>query len=205
MGNISQRDGLDDELAEAAGLGEHSGPLGAVGLGAEVADGMVVPAPSVPHSTATRASQKKGSWGLLLTLLVMAAGLVSLFMFGFKDAAVYSMPVDKLLANQASVGKRVRIDGALVPGTLSRRDKPCEYRFTLRGDGKDLEIRYPQCVVPDTFRDVPQGGVLVTAEGKLLEEGHFEASLLLAKCSSKYDPTTHKMGESTGSASLDAF
>jgi cytochrome c-type biogenesis protein CcmE len=82
-----------------------------------------------------------------------------------------------------------------VPGTLSRRDKPCEYRFQLRGGGKDLAVHFPQCVIPDTFRDMPEGGVLVTAEGKLTEGGFFEASLILAKCSSKYDPKSHKMGD----------
>lgn len=191
MGNISRGDGLDDELAEAAGLDDAS----------VAADGaMAVPEPASPKAVA-----RKNSWGLLATLLVMGAGLVALFLFGFQDAAVYSVPVDKLLADQSSVNKRVRIDGELVPGTLARRDKPCEYRFKIRGEGKELEIRYPQCVIPDTFRDMPQGGVMVTAEGKLTESGHFEASLILAKCSSKYDPKTHQMGEPAASASPDAI
>lgn len=196
MGNISRRDGLDDELAAAAGLGDENEPGKAA---------MAVPEASEPSAVRPGPPKKRSSWGLLLTLLVMAAGLVSLFLFGFKDAAVYSVPVDKLLTDQASVGKRVRIEGELVPGTLARRDKPCEYRFKLRGEGKDLEIRYPQCVIPDTFRDVPEGGVTVTAEGKLTEGGQFEASLLLAKCSSKYDPKTHKMGAPAGSAAPDAI
>ena len=45
----------------------------------------------------------------------------------------------------------------------------------------------------------------MTAEGKLVEGGHFEASLLLAKCSSKYDPKTHKMGTPAGSAEPDSI
>jgi cytochrome c-type biogenesis protein CcmE len=200
MGNISRRDGLDDELAEAAGLDAAS----------DANDGtMAVPAPAsataVAPSVAGAATGKRGSWGLLLTLLVMAAGLVALFMFGFQDAAVYSVPVDKLLADQASVGKRVRIEGELVPGTLTRRDKPCEYRFKLRGEGKDLEIRYPQCVIPDTFRDVPGGGVQVTVEGSLSPEGHFQATQVFAKCTSKYDPKSHAMqpeGAATAAPSM---
>jgi hypothetical protein len=59
-------------------------------------------------------------------------------------------------------------------------------------------------VIPDTFRDVPEGGVLVTVEGALAKEGHFEASMIMAKCSSKYDPKTHSMddlAEAAGSAS----
>jgi len=208
MGKISRREGLDDELAEAAGLEESSA---STDVGEHPG---VMAVPSRPDLNAARPEDsarrggvrpRGGSLGLLVTLLVMGAGLVALFMFGFKDAAVYSVPVDKLLSDQGSVNKRVRIDGELVPGTLTRRDKPCEYRFKLRGEGKELEIRYPQCVIPDTFRDVPQGGVTVTAEGKLNEGGHFEASLILAKCSSKYDPKTHKMDPPPNGGSPDAM
>ena len=40
---------------------------------------------------------------------------------------------------------------------------------------------------------MPGGGVSVTIEGTLTKQGDFEASLVMAKCASKYDPTTHKM------------
>ena len=56
-----------------------------------------------------------------------------------------------------------------------------------------LPVRYPQCVIPDGFRDVPTGGVQVTVEGALGKEGDFEATLVMAKCSSKYDPKKHEM------------
>ena len=42
-------------------------------------------------------------------------------------------------------------------------------------------------------RDVPSGGVQVTIEGALGKTGDFEASLVMAKCSSKYDPQKHEM------------
>ena len=35
----------------------------------------------------------------------------------------------------------------------------------------------------------------VTIEGALTKEGFFEATLVMAKCSSKYDPSTHQMGK----------
>jgi cytochrome c-type biogenesis protein CcmE len=56
-------------------------------------------------------------------------------------------------------------------------------------------VRYAQCVIPDTFRDVPGGGVQVTVEGALTAQGEFEATLVMAKCASKYDPSTHEMKE----------
>ena len=178
---------LDSELAAAAGLDSS---------GAEDETSMAVPkaAESAPERGAVK--RRKTNTGLLVMLLLMVGGIVSLFVFGFKEASIYSLPVADFVANKADhAGRRVRIEGELVPGTLARRDKPCEYRFRLRGGDKELEIRYPQCVVPDTFRDVPQGGVEVTAEGELKDAGYFEATMILAKCSSKYDPETHLMDD----------
>lgn len=134
------------------------------------------------------------SMGLLAALLVMVGAVVALFMVGFKEAAIYAMPVaDLLSSNEPMVGRKVRIEGELVPGTLVKRDDPCEYRFTMQSSGKELPVRYAQCVVPDTFRDVPTGGVQVTVEGALNAETAFDATLVMAKCTSKYDPSKHEM------------
>jgi cytochrome c-type biogenesis protein CcmE len=48
-------------------------------------------------------------------------------------------------------------------------------------------VRYAQCIVPDTFKDVPGMDVGVTVEGKLAAGGGFEASQVMAKCPSKYE------------------
>ena len=50
-----------------------------------------------------------------------------------------------------------------------------------------MPVRYAQCVVPDTFRDVPGMDVGVTVEGELLTDNSFEATSVLAKCPSKYE------------------
>jgi cytochrome c-type biogenesis protein CcmE len=125
---------------------------------------------------------------LLGTLLAMAAAILTLVMTSFNDGAIYSKGVDEVLAQKDSLGDRnLRVQGTLVKGTLARRDSPCEYRFHVKKNGADIEVRYPQCVVPDTFRDVPNMDVDVTATGKLAKDGHFQASQIMAKCPSKYD------------------
>jgi cytochrome c-type biogenesis protein CcmE len=112
---------------------------------------------------------------------------------------VYALPADELKARAGELtGRKVRVDGELVPGSLLKRDKPCEYRFTLRSKGTELDVRYPECVVPDTFRDRPEGGVKVTVTGSLQKDGNFQATEVLAKCASKYDPKTHEMTLSNG-------
>ena len=42
--------------------------------------------------------------------------------------------------------------------------------------GAELAVRYAQCVVPDTFRDVPGMDVGVTVEGKVAPDGAFDAT-----------------------------
>ena len=154
--------------------------------------------------------------GLLLTLLVMVGGLVGLFLVGFKEAAIYAMPVDQVLTQTGKLtGRKIRVEGELVPGTLVKRDSPCEYRFTVHPipaqnaaaalDPKiQLPVRYGQCVIPDTFRDMPAGGVQVTVEGSLTAEGHFQATQVFAKCSSKYDPKSHEMAKEPGGGKAPA-
>jgi cytochrome c-type biogenesis protein CcmE len=85
--------------------------------------------------------------------------------------------------------RNVRVQGVLVKGSLVRRDHPCEYRFKIEKNGVKLPVRYEQCVVPDTFKDVPDMDVEVTAEGRLAEGGgdYFHASAIMAKCPSKYE------------------
>jgi cytochrome c-type biogenesis protein CcmE len=57
----------------------------------------------------------------------------------------------------------------------------------LKKNGSEIGVSYAQCMVPDTFRDVPEMDVDVTATGKLAADGHFQASEIMAKCPSKYD------------------
>ncbi|MBI4702694.1 MAG: cytochrome c maturation protein CcmE [Deltaproteobacteria bacterium] len=167
---------LDAELAVAARLDEP--------------DGAAAP----PRAGMAARRRPRRSLALLAALLLVVAAVVALVVFGFGGAAIYAMPVDELVSRRAELaGRQVRIEGELVPGSLRRREQPCEHRFLVRSRGAALAVRYAQCVVPDSFRDRPEGGVLVTLEGSLAPQGHFEASLVMAKCSSRYDPKARTM------------
>ncbi len=128
--------------------------------------------------------------GVLLAVgLVMAAvAIVSIVLFTMKDKAIYSKPVDALIQEKGKfVGRPVRVEGNLVHGTLIHHEKPCEYDFTIEKNGTQMPVKYSQCVVPDTFRDVPGMDVGVTVEGELHADNTFEATTVLAKCPSKYE------------------
>jgi cytochrome c-type biogenesis protein CcmE len=122
-----------------------------------------------------------------------AAAIAALVLGGMQDNAIYSKPVDALLAQKDRfVHRPVRAEGNLVHGSLAKRELPCEYRFTIEKNGAELPVRFAQCIVPDTFRDVPDVEVGVTVEGELQADSTFEATSVLAKCPSKYEMQQRK-------------
>jgi cytochrome c-type biogenesis protein CcmE len=127
--------------------------------------------------------------GLLLSLLGIMAVILGLVFSGSGDAGmIYALDVDKAYAERDSLGERtVRLQGYLVPGSLVKRDQPCEHRFRVQKNGKELEVHYPQCILPESVRDVKGVDVEVTAEGRFADPGHLVASNVIGKCPSKYD------------------
>jgi cytochrome c-type biogenesis protein CcmE len=124
----------------------------------------------------------------VIVLCMVTAGVIAAVLGGMQNAGIFAKKVDSLLSERGKfVGKPVRAEGLLVHGTLVKRDSPCEYRFSIQVNEKVMPVRFPQCVVPDTFRDVEGTDVSVTVEGKLLDDNSFEATNVLAKCPSKYE------------------
>jgi cytochrome c-type biogenesis protein CcmE len=152
------------------------------------------PAPA-RREPAAEPPARKGNLGLLVGLLVMAGAILTLVFTSFKGSAVYSKGVEERLREKdkySGSDRAVRVQGFLAKGTLVHRDQPCEYRFDLQSNPAvvpvvTMPVRFAQCIVPDTFRDMPGMDVMVTAEGKLSSAGHFEASNIFAKCPSKYE------------------
>lgn len=152
------------------------------------------------ESTALRAAAAKTTttrrWvgpAVASGLAMVAAAIAALVLTGMQDNAIYSKPVDQLLAQKSKfAGRPVRAEGNLIHGSLVKREQPCEYRFSIAKNGVELPVRFAQCVVPDTFRDVPDLDVGVTVEGELQSDDTFEATSVLAKCPSKYEMKQRK-------------
>lgn len=128
---------------------------------------------------------------MLVALLVIAGAILSFVLGQDSKALAYSMNVADVLNRQGELGERkLKVQGYLVEGSLKKREEPCEFRFQMRDAEAEadnhLEVRYAQCIVPDTFRDVKGMPVEVTAEGQWVD-GHLQASLISAKCPSKYE------------------
>lgn len=143
-----------------------------------------------PHSMASDDSEGQGLSPLVKIGIVfgMLAGAVTLLWFSTtaEDAFVYSKLVDEVMAEPGEYYSRpVRVEGDLKQGSIQFRENPCEWRFVIGAKGQEMPVRFPQCVVPDTFKDGM--GLKVTVQGKLDESGYFAADQVIPRCPSKYE------------------
>jgi cytochrome c-type biogenesis protein CcmE len=123
--------------------------------------------------------------GIVFGMLAGALALLS-FTTAADEAIVYSKLVDEVLVKpDAFRGQELRVEGDLKQGSILFREEPCEWRFTLGTQGREMPVRFQQCIVPDTFKDGI--GLKVTVQGKLTDHGYFLANQVIAKCPSKYE------------------
>jgi cytochrome c-type biogenesis protein CcmE len=92
----------------------------------------------------------------------------------------------------------VRVGGNLAPNSTHINSKDVTAQFTMTDGTNMLPVVY-KGVLPDTFEKSTQ----VIAEGKLGSDGVFHASLVLAKCPSKYDPSQVDWHSSTQPGNLN--
>jgi cytochrome c-type biogenesis protein CcmE len=143
---------------------------------------------AAPRAAAPARAPGKRNIGLVIGLVMAASALAGFVLTGLGEGALYSKPVDEILANPGKyAGRPVRAEGNLVHGSIAHRESPCEWRFVIAKGRSEMPVRYPQCIVPDTFRDVPGMDVGVTVEGQVQADGSFLATTVLAKCPSKYE------------------
>ena len=145
----------------------------------------------VPSHPPDHSSVARGGIAPIVKIAIvftMLGGAIALLLFGSQasDALVYSKLVDEVLTKPADFkGRELRVEGDLKQGSIQFSEQPCEYRFVLGKPGKEMPVRFPQCIVPDTFKDGV--GLKVTVQGKLTDEGYFLANQVIAKCPSKYE------------------
>ena len=121
---------------------------------------------------------------MILTIAVVAGGIVYLVAAGFDDTVVYYKTVDELLANPARFETRpVRINGVLVAGSVRAKPGTNEYRFQMTKRHQTLEVSFSG-VLPDTMQE---GQELVVHGVFNSQDNVFTASEILTKCPSKYE------------------
>jgi cytochrome c-type biogenesis protein CcmE len=121
--------------------------------------------------------------GIIGTLVWLAAS-------GINESKTYYKTISELKGDAGQVGKRVRVTGDVVPGSIRRDGTQVHFQIVEKEHNQLLSVTYVgKDPLPDTFRDNSQA----MADGKLTAEGTFHASSIAAKCPSKYeaDPSKH--------------
>lgn len=128
--------------------------------------------------------------GRFMVGLVGVAAVISYLVWtGVSSTMVYYLtPAELVERVHEDPGFRelgVKVSGQVVPGTYERVEGQLLHRFEIH-DLEDESIRFPvewRDALPDTFSEE----VEVVLEGRLNENGVFEATTLLTKCGSRYE------------------
>ncbi len=120
-----------------------------------------------------------------VTVVILAAIVLIVLMTGNKQAAVYST-VSSVSKDSSLVGKRVKVGGAVVPGSWNKQSNPMKFTVREESDkaatGPTLKVVYTG-TAPNTFGD----GVVAIVTGTLGQDGVIEANEMITKCPSKYE------------------
>jgi len=125
----------------------------------------------------------------MVGLVGVAAVITYLAWTGVSSSMVYYLtPVELLERVERDPSFRdlgVKISGQVVSGSYERVPGQLLHRFVIH-DLDDASVTFPvewRDALPDTFTDQ----VEVVLEGRLNEEGVFEATTLLTKCGSRFE------------------
>src|SRR5262247_1351033 len=108
------------------------------------------------------------------TVVVLVSAFGFMMWSTLREGAEYYKHVDEFVSEQQTLeGKRLRLEGYVVPGSIRQRPNTMEFRFKIQnnpirsGDpGHVVEINYSGSV-PDTFKDEAQ----VVLPGKFGSDG----------------------------------
>jgi cytochrome c-type biogenesis protein CcmE len=119
----------------------------------------------------------------LVVGLVLLGSATALVLSAFQDSLVFFYSPTDLLAKPQAAGRDVRLGGLVEKGSVVREGDGLTIRFRVTDLKKSLLVAY-KGVLPDLFRE----GQGVVVEGRLLPDGSFRASEVLAKHDEKYMP-----------------
>ena len=122
-------------------------------------------------------------------MAIIAAGLAALgiaaalVLNAFQSNLVFFFSPSQVMANEAPKGRTFRIGGMVETGSVKRQDDGLTVRFRVTDTAHTVAVVYTG-ILPDLFKE----GKGVVAQGRLGQDGVFEASEVLAKHDENYMP-----------------
>lgn len=133
-------------------------------------------------------SQKATRIGITSVVLILAFGGLLYSTMG--ESLEYYKKVEEVMVNPAQwQGKALQIHG--YAKNVARTRDSLRYQFDIESNGKVVRAYY-NGVTPDTFKNDSE----VVVKGRLAADNTFNATEIIAKCPSKYDPAAVPAGTS---------
>jgi cytochrome c-type biogenesis protein CcmE len=122
---------------------------------------------------------------IVIVFILTGAGVTAaLALSALQENINLFYPPDQVVGGEAPVGKRIRVGGMVLEGSVERAGDSLDVDFVLTDRrGSDVGVRYSG-ILPDMFREGQ--GILVT--GELDQTGLFQADEVLAKHDENYMP-----------------
>jgi cytochrome c-type biogenesis protein CcmE len=147
---------------------------------------------TVATKPASAGVSRRTAWKILLTVVVSACALTGLLWASLGEGAEYYKHVDEALASQSHLtGKRLRVHGNVVDGSLVHQAGTLDYHFTMESkaprDHATMVVDF-HGIPPDLFKP----GAEVIAAGVLGKSGQLQSDRIETKCPSKYETQAQK-------------
>lgn len=135
---------------------------------------------------------------IVMFIVVGASVAAALVIFAVSQNMNLFYPPAEIKAGKAPVGKRMRVGGMVVDGSVQRASDSLKVSFAVT-DYQDIVTVHYEGILPDLFSE----GDGVVAAGVLQQDGTFLADEVLAKHDENYMPpevadTLKKPGQSMG-------
>ena len=125
-----------------------------------------------------------------VTSLVLVLAFAGLLYSTIGESLEYYKKVDEVMVNPGEWhGKALQVHG--YAKNVARTRDSLKYQFDIENNGKVVRAYYTG-VTPDTFKNDSE----VVVKGRLSENHTFQATEIIAKCPSKYDPAKGPAGTS---------
>jgi cytochrome c-type biogenesis protein CcmE len=126
--------------------------------------------------------RKKRLFAILGTLAGVAV-IVSLVLFSLSENLNLFYTPSEVFAGKAPQQKTIKVGGLVVPGSVKRGNNLIDVSFEITDNKQKMTVHFDD-VLPDLFKE----GQGIVATGKLMANGEFKASSVLAKHDENYMP-----------------
>lgn len=121
---------------------------------------------------------------IAIGLVLVGLGLGTTFLLrAMNENILFYYSPSQVAAGEPPEGRRFRVGGLVVNGSIDRAPGDLEVRFVLTDNAKTVPVVYSG-ILPDLFRE----GQGIIAHGELTEDGSFRADEVLAKHDENYMP-----------------